>query len=76
MSAKMSDMLKVNCSVRGRRSEGVRDARSSLCCVFTSSSAAGHIPELMVAAPPAERDALLHAVPVKLFLLLVLPRLA
>lgn len=53
--------------------------RSALCCLFTSSSVAGHIPEILVLAPPAERDALLlflYSVQVKVFLLPVLPRLA
>lgn len=57
--------------------EGSEGAQASLCCVFTSSTVAGHIPEILVVAPPAERDALLlHSVPVKVFLPPVLPRLA
>lgn len=59
-------------------SRRVWEARAGLCCVFTSSSVAGHFPEHLVLAPPAERDAalLLHSVLLKVFLLPVLPRLA
>lgn len=65
-----------NVQLNSQQQEKSLSARLVLC-VFTSSSVAGHIPEFLVGAPPAERDALLlHAVPVKVFLLPVLPSLA